>query len=283
MSGRIPHSWGRYPSSQPRQLISCRDIQTLPLPGEPLSCLPFGNGRSYGDVGLNNGGALLLTRGLDRFITFDPATGVLRAEAGVLLSEILALIVPQGWFLSVTPGTRFVTLGGAIANDVHGKNHHFAGSFGCHVRAFELLRSDGERLHCTPEQHGDWFQATIGGLGLTGLITWVEIQLQRIANLWIVMENRRFGSLDEFLALDAEYESRYPYIVSRIDCAAAGRALGRGIYMAGRHAPPGIFKAAPPARRTLTVPLMPPFPWLTSSASPPSTGSTTICRARCAV
>jgi FAD/FMN-containing dehydrogenase len=110
--------------------------------------LPFGNGRSYGDVCLNDGGTLLLTRGLDRFIAFDPTTGVLRAEAGVLLSEILALIVPQGWFLPVTPGTRFVTLGGAVANDVHGKNHHVAGSFGEQVRRFELLRSDGTRLLC---------------------------------------------------------------------------------------------------------------------------------------
>jgi len=107
-----------------------------------------------------------------------------------------------------------ITLGGAIANDVHGKNHHWTGSFGCHVRAFELLRSTGERLLCTLAQNADWFRATVGGLGLTGLITWVEIQLQRIANPWIVVENRRFASLDEFLALNAEYEARYPYTVS---------------------------------------------------------------------
>ncbi len=258
MSTTAPTSWGRYPPSRPRQILPCRDIQTLALPAEPLSCLPFGNGRSYGDVGLNDGGALLLARGLDRFMAFDPATGIFRAEAGVLLSEILALIVPQGWFLPVTPGTQFVTLGGAIANDVHGKNHHLAGSFGGHVRAFDLLRSDGERLTCTPERNADWFRATVGGLGLTGLITWVEIQLQRIANPWIVSENRRFASLDEFLALNADYEARYPYIVSWVDCAAAGRALGRGIYMAGMHAPPGLMKPSPPERRTLTVPFAPP-------------------------
>lgn len=111
---------------------------------------------------------------------------------------------------------------------MHGKNHHIAGSFGNHVRAFELLRSDGERLICTPKQNIEWFQATVGGLGLTGLIAWVEIQLQRIANPWIVAENRRFASLDEFLALNDDYEARYPYIVSWIDCAARGRALGRG-------------------------------------------------------
>ena len=107
---RAPSSWGRYPSSHPHQMATCRDLRTLVLPADSLSCLPFGNGRSYGDVCLNNDGALLLTRGLDRFIAFDPAAGVLRAEAGVLLSEILALIVPQGWFLSVTPGTQYVTL-----------------------------------------------------------------------------------------------------------------------------------------------------------------------------
>ena len=147
------------------------------------------------------------------------------------------MIVPQGWFLPVAPGTQFVTLGGAIDNYVHCKNHHVTGSFGCHVRAFELLRSDGNRLLCTPEQNTEWFQATVGGLGLTGLITWVEIQLQRIANPWIVAENRRFAHLDAFLALDADYEAPYPYIVSWTDCAATVRALGRGISMAGVHAP----------------------------------------------
>ena len=257
MSTTTPASWGRYPSSRPRHILPCHDPRRLALPAETESCLPFGNGRSYGDVCLNNDGVLLLARGLDRFIAFDPATGILRAEAGVLLSESLALIVPQGWFLPVTPGTQFVTLGGAIANDVHGKNHHLAGSFGGHVRAFELLRSDGNRLTCTPAHNPNWFRATVGGLGLTGLITWVEIQLQRIANPWIVVENRRFASLDEFLALNAEYEARYPYTVSWIDCAAAGRALGRGIYMAGMHAPPGLMKP-PPEGRALTVPFAPP-------------------------
>ena len=254
--GAPPGSWGRYPPARQHGLALGQVADPLPTLAEPV--LPFGNGRSYGDVCLNEGGTLLLTRGLDRFIAFDPATGILRAEAGVLLAEILALVVPQGWFLPVTPGTQFVTLGGAIANDVHGKNHHVAGSFGEHVRVFELLRSDGARLLCGPEQNGEWFRATVGGLGLTGLITWVEIRLQRIANPWIVAENRRFASLNEFFALNDDYEARYPYIVSWIDCAAAGRALGRGIYMAGMHAPPGVGVAAAPRRRSLTVPFAPP-------------------------
>ena len=172
-------SWGRYPRATPAAIHRLTD-RTAPLPRTARPLLVYGNGRSYGDACLNDGGLVLLGRGLDHFIAFDPASGVLRAEAGVLLAEILAVTVPRGWFLPVTPGTRFVTLGGAVANDVHGKNHHRAGTFGCHVRALELVRSDGERRLCTPTESPDWLAATIGGLGLTGLITWVEIQLSRI-------------------------------------------------------------------------------------------------------
>lgn len=256
MSNTILTGWGRYPIAHPHRIWPCRDPHALVLPDERRPCLPFGNGRSYGDVGLNDGGTSLLTRSLDRLMAYDPITGILRAQAGILLADMLALVVPQGGFLPVTPGTRFITLGGAIANDVHGKNHHIAGSFGCHVRAFELLRSDGSRLLCTPEHNGDWFRATVGGLGLTGLISWAEIQLQRIANPWIVVENRRFANLDQFLALDAEYETRYPYTVSWVDCSAG---LGRGLYLAGRHAPPGVFLPPPPTGRALTVPFTPPI------------------------
>ncbi|MGB4875922.1 MAG: FAD-binding oxidoreductase [Candidatus Competibacter sp.] len=248
-------SWGRYPPVRQNRRALAPGVDSFSPRAERV--LAFGNGRSYGDVCLNDGGTLLLARGLDRFIAFDPATGVLRAEAGVLLAEILALVVPQGWFLAVTPGTQFVTLGGAVANDVHGKNHHLAGSFGEQLRAFELLRSDGTRLTCGPDTNADWFRATVGGLGLTGLIAWVEIQLQRIANPWIVAENRRFASLEEFFTLNDEYEARYPYIVSWIDCAAAGKSLGRGLYLAGMHAPPGVAAPVPP-RRSLSVPFAPP-------------------------
>jgi FAD/FMN-containing dehydrogenase len=120
---------------------------------DDMSLLPFGNGRSYGDSCLNDGGALIDVRGLDRFIAFDPSTGILRCEAGVLLAEILELAVPQGWFVPATPGTQLATVGGAIANDVHGKAHHRDGTFGRHVRCFELLRSDGARLICSPTEN----------------------------------------------------------------------------------------------------------------------------------
>lgn len=221
--------------------------------------LPYGNGRSYGDACLNDGGLLLATRGLDRFIAFDPASGVLRCEAGVLLSEILALTVPQGWFLPVTPGTRFVTVGGAIANDVHGKNHHRAGTFGCHLRSLELLRSDGSRRTCTPERNADWFGATIGGLGLTGVITWAEFALKRIAGPMIDVETIRFGRLEEFFALSRASDKDYEYTVAWIDCVARGHALGRGLFMRGNHAGALYRQRAAKRPRRLHMPLTPPL------------------------
>lgn len=250
-------SWGRYPRARQR-VIRCHDRHAA-LPATDGFLLPYGNGRSYGDSCLNDGGALLLTRGLDRFIAFDSASGVLRCEAGVLLSEILELIVPQGWFLPVTPGTQFVTIGGAIANDVHGKNHHRAGTFGAQVRGFELLRSDGSRRRCSPTENPDWFTATMGGLGLTGLITWAEIQLRRIANPWIASETIRFGNLEEFFAVSAASDRDYEYTVAWLDCASRGAALGRGLFMRGNHAPALCAARPRPPAGWLSVPFAPPF------------------------
>ena len=257
MSQRL-ESWGRYPQATPAKVTRLTD-RNAPLPASDLPLLVYGNGRSYGDVCLNDGGHLLLGRGLDRFIAFDRETGVLRAEAGVLLSEILDLIVPQGWFLPVTPGTRFVTLGGAVANDVHGKNHHRAGSFGHHVRAFELVRSDGSRRVCTPTENPDWFAATIGGLGLTGLITWVEIQLRAIDGPWIQAASRRFANLREFFALAEASDREHEFTVAWVDCAAIGTALGRGILLSGDFAPASAGEGRwPKAHGLLNVPFTPP-------------------------
>ena len=197
---RIGYSWGRHPQVQQR-VLALHDRRAC-LPEFDGLALPHGNGRSYGDSCLLPGGTLLHSRGLDRFISLDPASGILRCEAGVTLGEIIELVLPQGWFLPVTPGTRHVTVGGAIANDVHGKNHHRTGAFGHHVRSFGLLRSDGSRRLCTPVDDAEgWFSATVGGLGLTGVITEVELQLRRVPGPWLESENVRFGSLDEFFAL----------------------------------------------------------------------------------
>jgi FAD/FMN-containing dehydrogenase len=258
MTQRI-ESWGRYPKATPAKVTRLTD-RDAPLPASDLPMLVFGNGRSYGDVCLNDGGHILLGRGLDRFIAFDAEQGILRAEAGVLLSEILHVIVPKGWFLPVTPGTRFVTLGGAVANDVHGKNHHRAGTFCHHVRAFELVRSDGSRRVCSPTENREWFAATVGGLGLTGLITWVEIQLRAIEGPWIQAESRRFGNLSEFLALSEESDRRHEFTVAWVDCAASGKHLGRGILLSGDFAPASAGQGKrPKAHGLLDVPFTPPI------------------------
>jgi FAD/FMN-containing dehydrogenase len=226
------------------------DFQAL---GGPL--LPFGYGRSYGDSCLNEGGVLIDTTPLRQFITFDAENGLLRCEAGVSLAEILEVIVPKGWFLPVTPGSQYVSVAGAIANDVHGKNHHVAGTFGCHVTQFELLRSDGSRRLCSPTENADLFRATIGGLGLTGIITWAEFKLKKIASPLIQQDNIRFRSLEEFFDLSAESAPHYEYIVSWVDCTATGASLGRGHFTRGNfYDPPLGLDKMPQALPSLPVP-----------------------------
>jgi len=218
--------------------------------------LAFGSGLSYGDSCLAASDHVLYVRPLDRFISVDWATGVLRAEAGVTLNDVLTLSIPRGWFVPVIPGTKYVTLGGAIANDVHGKNHHRRGTFGCHVRRFSLRRSDTGPVACSPKQHAELFNATIGGLGLTGVIEWAEIQLVPIRSSRINYLIQRFGDLDEFFALSAELEASHEFCVSWIDCAATGRSNGRGIYMAGDFAGDG--QLAVERIRERSIPLTPP-------------------------
>lgn len=248
-------SWGRYPCASQR-VLRLRN-RSAPLPKFDGHALPRGNGRSYGDVCLDDGGTLLDARGLDRFIAFDRDTGVLRCESGVLLGTILESFVPRGWFLPVVPGTRFVTVGGAIGNDIHGKNHHAVGSFGCHLRALELLRSDGTRRICTLRDHADWYAATIGGLGLTGLITWAELQLRSVPGAWFTTETQRFGHLDDFFELSAQSEHEFEYTVAWVDCTARGSELGRGVFSRGNHAPAPPH-AHPPRNGKLHMPITPP-------------------------
>lgn len=220
------------------------------LAAAPGTALAYGVGRSYGDECLNRDGALIDMRGLNRFIRFDRETGVLEAEAGVTLADILRLTAGAGpnegagqegagqgarWFLPVTPGTKFVTLGGAVANDVHGKNHHAAGCFGNHVLSLRLLRSDGSLLNCSPDENAALFRATIGGMGLTGLIQSAAVQLKAVPGPWMEAEDIRYGALDDFFILATESERHWEYTVAWIDCLASGPALGRGIFSRARH------------------------------------------------
>ena len=227
-------SWGRYPTFN-ADLVPLHWATDFPLPHPPANKqLPVGLGRSYGDVCLLENGTLLQTAGMDHLLHFDPATGMLRCEAGISLQQILDFAVPRGYFLPVTPGTKYVTVGGAIANDIHGKNHHVAGTFGRHVLRFELVRSDGTRFVCSPIENPDWFAATIGGMGLTGLITWVEIHLRPIVSRKIAYRGDKFHGIDEFFALSQAASSEYT--VAWIDCVSTGRNFARGIFMQGDHA-----------------------------------------------
>ena len=197
------------------------------------SFLAVGNRRSYSDVCLADRGRLVDMTGLDRFCSFDESTGVLVAEAGVTIDAVLKAFVPQGWFVPVTPGTRFVTLGGAVANDVHGKNHHRAGTFGTHVRHLRLARSGEGSVLAQPAATPGLFEATVGGLGLTGAITEVALQLQKIPSAYLDVDSRACGSLDELCNGLAEGDRDFEHNVAWVDCTAKGGKLGRGLLSRG--------------------------------------------------
>ncbi len=225
-------SWGRV-VRQPQHVARPSFRDELPgLVSEPgwKSKLAIGLRRSYGNSCLNSAGALLDATSLNRVVAFDPQSGRLQAEAGISLSDLLRLVVPHGWFLPTTPGTRFVTLGGAVANDVHGKNHHGAGTFGASVTGLGLLRSDGRRLKLTPELGPELFCATIGGLGLTGVIEWVEFQLAPIRSAFLDVEIVPYGRLDEFWSVAEASVGRFEHTVAWIDCLSTGGSAGRGVF-----------------------------------------------------
>jgi len=236
VSGPAPfESWGRYPTYGAK-IVPLHWQSDFPAVTAGLhnGALPVGMGRSYGDVCLLKDGNLLLTTAMNRLIEFDPETGLLTAEAGLTLAQILDFAVPRGFFLPVTPGTKYVTLGGAIANDIHGKNHHVAGTFGRHITQFELVRSDGSRRLCSPTENPDFFAATIGGLGLTGVITWATLRLKPIVSRKIDYEGIQFHGIDEFLDLTNQSKD-IEYTVSWIDCASTGKNFARGVFMQGDH------------------------------------------------
>ncbi|WP_162987106.1 FAD-binding oxidoreductase [Sphingomonas paeninsulae] len=256
-------SWGR--TVRARHLVSNPTSQALAaeIVARSPSVLAYGCGRSYGDAPLNPGGRLIDCRGLDRIISFDGQTGVLTCEAGVRLADILAILCqPEadngGWFLPVVPGTRFATVGGAIANDVHGKNQHRLGTFGRHVSALELARSDGTRWICSQNENADLFAATIGGIGLTGFILNATIQLQRVQGLAVEAEDIRFNNLDEFFSLAAESDAYWDYTAAWIDSFAKGRSLGRGIFSRARRIP-GCAAWPPALQPRIALPPMPPI------------------------
>lgn len=207
-----------------------------------------GLGRSYGDASLSArpGDKVVATRLADRVLAFDPDTGVVRAEAGLCLAELHRLMMPRGFFSPVTPGTKFVTLGGMVASDVHGKNHHREGCFGAHVRSLRVRLADDSIVACSPTENADLFDATLGGMGLVGHILEVEFALHRIPSRWIFMESERVGDLDGFLDALGRAAPAWPMTMGWIDCLTRGRSMGRGILMAGRWATPDEAPAEAP-------------------------------------
>ena len=225
--------WGHYP------VETCRffrpekraGVDAILSSGQESSYIARGLGRSYGDAALNQNAGVIGLERLNRLIAFDSETGVLECEAGVSLAEILDCFLPRGFFLPVTPGTKFVTLGGAIAQDVHGKNHHRVGTISSFILDFRLLTASGDLLTCSADHHRDVFWATVGGGGLTGLILSARIQLRRVETAYVLVDYLKVAHLDEAIAAMADSDHLYEFSVAWIDCLARGSALGRSVLM----------------------------------------------------
>ncbi|MFV0672978.1 FAD-binding protein [Variovorax sp. tm] len=249
-------SWGRYPkypqTSHPvrwPEEVGCA-VEVIGSGGIRRG-LAFGMGRSYGDSCMAESDHVVATSAMDRVLAADWETGVIRAQAGLTLAALIEIALPRGWFLPVSPGTKFVTLGGAVANDVHGKNHHVMGTFGCHVERLTLYRSGEGVLECSPETRTDLFNATVGGLGLTGIVLTVDLRLRRVSSANMVQRSIRFDNLNEFFELSAVHDAQHEYAVAWIDCLAAGRRTGRGHYIVADHASDGVLEAIRPAARRM--------------------------------
>lgn len=254
-------SWGNVHRSYPFT-SEPQSANTTTIPARTY--LAYGNGRSYGDTCLAADDTIIDTRRMNAILEFDPSAGILRAEAGITLSEIIDALSESGWFLPVTPGTSAVTLAGAVANDVHGKNHHNAGSFGRHVRRFELLRSAGTRQICSPNENSQLFSATIGGMGLTGLITWIEISLMSVPSRDVDLTVTRFSSLNAYFDREENAQNTFTYSVAWLDGLADGANFGRGLLLQGNHS---IKSPAMKRKKTrLTVPAALPFNFVRNPA-----------------
>jgi len=240
--------WGRIAPTTAELAAPASETEAAALLRQPRNpggaVIPRGLGRSYNNAAQSAGGLVLSSSRLNRIISLDPATGVAVCEAGVSLEQLMVAGLPAGWFVPVSPGTRQVTIGGAIAADVHGKNHHVAGSFDSHVLSFDLLTPDGESRTVTPGDELFW--TTAGGMGLTGFITRASVQLKRVETSLCKVDTVRTADIDETMAVLAEHDSKYGYTVAWSDSLARGRGLGRSIITSGDFA---ALSDLPSARR----------------------------------
>jgi len=235
-------SWGR--RMAPGSEVVSEDLARITA-GRPLS---RGLARSYGDACLPapSSSEIVGTTLADRILSFDAATGLLRAEAGLSLREIVRLFLPRGFFVPVSPGTMFVTLGGMVAADVHGKNHHRDGCFGAHVTSLRMRLAAGRIVTASRSENPDLFRATLGGMGLTGHVLEVEFRMTRVPSPWILCESERIDDLEAFVAGLKAAARDWPFTVGWIDCLSGGRHMGRGILLRGRWAERGEAPVQPP-------------------------------------
>jgi decaprenylphospho-beta-D-ribofuranose 2-oxidase len=229
--------WGRYPLSEsdvyrPDKIAELSAVVTA----DASSLIARGAGRAYGDAALNDRNRVVDLTRLNRMLAFDAATGLLRCEAGVTIAELIDVFMPRGFFPPVTPGTRFVTLGGSVAADVHGKNHHRDSSLASHVTSFDLMVASGEVLRCSREENSELFWATVGGMGLTGVILELELRMRRIESAYLDGELIRAGNIDAAIEAFERIDAQYGYSVAWIDCNSVGSALGRSILNVGNFA-----------------------------------------------
>ncbi len=244
--------WGKYPviDSDISTPLTRTAIKNILTGHRPFRGIARGLGRSYGDSALAR--QVVSTAYLDHLLAFDDSAGLLTCAAGLSLAEILRIFVPRGWFLAVTPGTKFVTVGGAIASDVHGKNHHGEGSFSDHVESFHLVLADGNTVNCSREENSELFHATCGGMGLTGIIVDATFRLRPVSSAYIDATLIKAANLQEALELFETYHQS-TYSVAWIDCLATGSKLGRSLLMLGEHAGDGPL--LPGKQGALTVPM----------------------------
>ena len=237
--------WGRVPVREAEEVLD-EDLRAAVRD----ACLTRGLGRSYGDASLppRAGARVAASPRADRLLSFDPSSGVLRAEAGLSLARLSAWLLPRGFAVPVVPGTCHVTLGGMVAADVHGRNHHTAGTIGAHLRALRLALADGRELEASAAHEPELFRATQGGMGLTAHILEVELTLRRIPSPWIWQETEPLRNLDELLERLAAASAEWPFTVSVVDALAGGSALGRGALIKGRWAEPDEAPARIPSR-----------------------------------
>ena len=225
--------WGRFPKFYTKELTPKSESQLFEILTNNKSFIPRGNGRSYGDSAVNKNITINMTK-MNKFLNWNQNSGELIAESGVLIADIIQTFLPKGWFPFVTPGTKFVTLGGAIACDVHGKNHHKEGSFGNYVNWIEIVIGNNKIIKCSPSKNSKLFHWTIGGMGLTGIIIRCSIKLKKVESGWISQKNIINKNLDETIKSFYEHEDS-TYSVAWIDCFASGNSFGRSILMLGEH------------------------------------------------